>query len=145
MPNRQISNVIESQDFVAVSARATVREVAKVMKEHHVSAVMVVGRRHKLVGVCAERDVVNGVVATGLDPDHTEVSAVMTGDPQTIAPNKPFGHALHLMYEGGFRHVPVVDDDGCPVGIVCASDAQRMDALELERELIQREEITVIL
>lgn len=145
MPNRQVSNVIESQGFVSVSAKTSVREVAQVMKEHHVSAVMVVGRRHTLVGVCAERDVVNGVVAAGLDPDQTEVASVMTEHPQTIAPDKPFGHALHLMYEGGFHHVPVVDDVGRPVGIVCASDAQRMDALQLERELIQREEITVIL
>ena len=36
----------------------------------------------------------------------------MTPNPQTIGPDKPLGHALHMMYEGGFRNVPVVEKDG---------------------------------
>jgi hypothetical protein len=31
----------------------------------------------------------------------------MTRDPQSIQPDKAFGHAMLMMYEGGFRHVPV--------------------------------------
>jgi CBS domain-containing protein len=57
----------------------------------------------------------------------------------------PFGHALHLMYEGGFRHVPVVDIAGRPVGLLSAREALSSDALEFGRDLERREEITVIL
>jgi len=46
----------------------------------------------------------------------------MTAQPQTIAPEKPFGHALLMMYESGFRHVPVVED-GKPVAWFRARDA----------------------
>ena len=48
------------------------------------------------------------------------------------------------MYEGGFRHIPVVDD-GHPVGILSAKDALGLDALQFESELVRREEIAVIL
>jgi CBS domain-containing protein len=145
MTSRAIYDVIENKEFVAVPETATVRQAACLMKEHKAHAVMVLSRKRKLVGICTERDVVVGVVATGGDPDRTQVSRVMTADPQTIAPQKPFCHALHMMYEGGFHHIPVVDDHGRPLGILTARDALQMDALDFERELVQREEITVIL
>lgn len=145
MPNRPIREVIASKEFIAVPETATVREVVKLMKKHHANAVMVVGRKEQLVGICTERDVVIGVVAPGLDPDRTGVASVMTADPQTIAPHKPFCHALHLMYEGGYHHIPVVDERGRPLGILCARDALQLEALEFQRDLIQREEITVML
>jgi CBS domain-containing protein len=145
MPNRLVSSVIRSQRFDAVSSSASVREVARLMKKNHVSAVLVVGRKKELLGLCAERDVIEGVVATGLDPDKTPVATVMTQHPQTITPDKPFGHALHIMHEGEFRHVPVVDGSGRPLGMLCSRDALRLDALQFGSELIQREEIADIL
>ena len=145
MPTRPVGDIIASRGFTAVPASATVLEVAQLMKQHHTSAVMVVGRKQALIGICTERDVVIGAVAAGLDPARTQVATVMTGQPQTITPDKPFCHALHLMYEGGYHHIPVVDDSGRPLGILSARDALRLDAIEFESELIQREEITTIL
>jgi CBS domain-containing protein len=49
------------------------------------------------------------------------------------------------MYEGGFRHVPVVDAAGHPVGLISARDALGLDAMQFEEELVRREEIAVIL
>jgi CBS domain-containing protein len=49
------------------------------------------------------------------------------------------------MYEGGFRHIPVVDEDGHPLGLIAAHDALDIDGLQLEQDLVRREEITVIL
>lgn len=145
MPNRPVSAVIKNQDCVTVSADTRIRKVAELMKEHHTSAVLVIDPLLKhLLGICTERDLVFGVLAEALDPEKTTVKMVMTADPLCIAPDKPFGHALHLMYENGFRHVPVVEN-GRPLGILCARDALGSDALQFETELIRREEITVIL
>lgn len=145
MPNRLISEVIAGKNYVAVTSKASVREVAKLMKAGHTSAVLVIDRKEVLVGICTERDIIFNVVAGALDPDHTPVHPIMTEKPVTIGPEKPFGHALHMMFEGGFRHVPVVDDAGRPVGMLAAHDALDSDALEFERDLVRREEITVIL
>lgn len=145
MPNRPVSAVITDQDCVTVPASTRVSKVAELMKTHRTSAVLVVdAHRERLLGICTERDLVFGVLAEALDPDATTVDRVMTADPLCITPDKPFGHALHLMYENGFRHVPVVDK-GKPLGILCARDALGSDALQFEAELIRREEITVIL
>lgn len=145
MPYRLIGEVIEDKKCLTVGARTPVREAAQLMKAHHVSALMVVGATKMLVGICTERDLVFDVIACGLDPDQTSVSAVMTANPLTIGPDKPFGHALHMMYEGGFRHVPVVDGIGRPIGMVSARDALDSDALSFDADLIRREEITAVL
>lgn len=145
MPEHAVSDVIRDKPFVTVAPTATVREVAHLMKTHHTSAVLVIDRKHALRGICTERDLVGKVLAADLPPESTTMEAVMTRDPTTITPDKPFGHALHMMYEGGFRHVPVVDEFGRPVGLVAAHDALDLDALQLDADLIRREEITVIL
>lgn len=144
MPNRKVSEVVGQRAFPSVPGTLTVREAAVVMKEWRSSAILVV-ESGLLLGILTERDVVFRVVAQGLDPAQVAVGMVMTRDVQTIPPDKPFGHALHLMYEGGFRHLPVVDQAGHPVGLLAAHDALDLDGLCMEQELVRREEITVIL
>jgi len=68
----------------------------------------------------------------------------MTSNPRTIDPERPFGHALHLMYEGGFRHVPVVKD-ARPVGMVSARDALGPDLRQFISDLDTRNHIGEIL
>jgi CBS domain-containing protein len=46
------------------------------------------------------------------------VSAYMTPDPRTIHPKATVGAAVRCMEEGGYRHLPVLDDSGRPVGVL---------------------------
>ena len=144
MPNRRVKEVIGKRSVPTAGITTTIREAAKIMKQCRSSAIMVVDKG-TLVGICTERDIVFGVVAEDLDPDKTGLAKIMTRKVQTIAPDKPFGHALHIMYEGGFRHVPVVDHAGYPGGLVTPQDALGIDALQLHQDLVRREEITTIL
>ena len=144
MPNRRISEVIGQRPFPTAKLNTTVRDAAIIMKEWHSSAILIVNKG-VLAGICTERDIVFRVVAGDCDPAQTLVNEIMTQKVQTIRPDKPFGHALHLMYEGGFRHIPVVDPAGHPVGLLAAHDALDMDGLQMEQELVRREEISVIL
>ena len=116
MPHRTLRQVVEGQTLVSALADTTVRAAAISMASNNVGAILVVDAAGKLAGLFTERDVLNRVVARGLDPDATPLAAVMTTKLQTASPAKPLAHALHMMFEGGFRHVPVVDD-GKPVGM----------------------------
>jgi len=144
MPQRPVSKVIEQQEIVAVAPATPIIEAVRLMKERHVGALMVV-ESDRLVGILSERDVVFRVVAEERDAKSTRVADVMTANPETIRPEKPFGHALHMMCEGGFRHVPVVDAQGRAVGMVSARDALDLEEKEFEEALKQREHIRVIL
>ena len=106
---------------------------------------MVVDGKKMLKSICSERDIVFEVVAKGMDPVHIEIGSIMTRHQRTVSADKLFGHALHLMHVGGFRHLPVVDVAGRSIGMLSARDALSSDALEFGRDTERREEITVIL
>lgn len=108
MPTRSVREVIAGRKPVTAPARTTVSAAARLMKKHHVGAVMVTESGH-LTGIFTERDAVFRVLAEGCDPATTRLADVMTTHPITIDDGKAVGHALMMMYEGGFRHVPVVE------------------------------------
>lgn len=141
--DRPIRSIIEGQKPVTASADITVAAAARLMKEQRIGAILVT-RKGTLAGIFTERDALFRVIAAGRDPDKTRVGEVMTANPRTIAPDRPFGHALHLMYEGGFRHVPVVDN-GRPLGVVSARDALGPDLQQFIADLDRRVHIGEIL
>ena len=142
--SRPIHQILSDRPFVGVSADTPVREVVRQMNALQRSAALVT-EHGVLTGIFTERDAAFGVLAAGLDADTTPVGAVMTHNPVTLTEDRPFGHALHLMYENGVRHVPIVDANRRPLGVVTARDALQLDALTFGAELVRREEITVIL
>lgn len=143
MTHRTIRSIIEQQDLVTAPGDTTVIDAARLMKESRVGALMVV-EEGKLAGVFTERDALFRVIAEGRDVQSTQVADVMTRNPQTIHPDKPFGDALHVMYEGGFRHVPVVED-GRPVGMISARDALGPELEDFVYELLRQNQAEDIL
>lgn len=143
MPNRKISDVIRHQKILCAEAGITVREAACRMAQDKVGALLIV-ENGLLCGIFTERDVLNRVVAAHLDPDSTPVGTVMTRNPQTVSPDRPFSHAMHMMYEGGFRHMPVVDA-GKPLGMISIRDAIGPELTEFESELERREKLAEIM
>jgi len=113
------------------------------MKKNHVGAVMVV-EHGRLTGIFTERDALFRVLAEGRDPATTRVAEVMTTKPQTIDPKRAVGHALLIMYDGGFRHVPVVDQ-GKPLGMISARDALGPELREFESVLVDRDHIAEVM
>lgn len=140
MPNRRISNVIAGQSLVTATREMTVRAACRLLAEKRIGAMLIV-ESNKIVGIFTERDALNKVLATGVDPDTTTLAQVMVSNPMTIRSDKPLGFALAMMADGGFRHVPVVDDNGAPLGMVSARDALGQDMLELEKEMRRREDL----
>ena len=143
MPDRPVRSVIENQKPVIAEGGISVAAAARLMKLNRVGAILIV-ESGRLAGIFTERDALFRVIAEGRDPASTRVVEVMTSNPRTIAPDRPFGHALHLMYEGGFRHVPVVDH-GTPLGVVSARDALGPDVQQFMAELETRSHIGEIL
>jgi len=143
MPQRPVRSVIERKTPVTCSPATSVAEAATLMRQHRVGALLVV-EEERLSGIFTERDALFKVIAENRDPRATMLSEVMTRDPQTIAPDRPFGHALHMMFEGGFRHVPVVEN-GRPIGVVSARDALGSELREFASNLETRERIGEIL
>ena len=140
MPRRMLSDILVGRSLVTANKEMTVRAASKLMVEKKIGAVLVV-ENSRIAGIFTERDALNKVLAASLDPDRTLLSQVMVADPQTIRADKPLAYALYMMAEGGFRHVPVVDDQGAPLGMVSARDALGQDMVELERDMKHLEDL----
>jgi CBS domain-containing protein len=106
------------------------------MRNKNLGALLVVSYG-RLVGIFTERDALYRVLAEGLDPKVTTLQEVMTADPMTLGPERTYGHALLVMYENGFRHIPVVEN-GQPVGIISSRNAMDPDMEEFVWQERQR-------
>jgi len=137
MFDRPIKSVMETEKFLAAPPETTVSQAASMMAGRNAGAVLVI-ENGGLVGIFTERDVVFRVVAKGLDPAATALQAVMTRSPLTLDPARTYGHALLLMQENGFRHVPVVEN-GHPIGIISSRNAMDPELEEFVSEQRRRE------
>ena len=102
---------------VCVARGAALAEAVRQMQQHRVGYVMVVDGG-RLVGILTERDILYKVLGKIPDLGTVTVDAVMTGDPEVLTPDDAIVFALQKMSVGGFRHVPLVDAQRRPVGIV---------------------------
>jgi CBS domain-containing protein len=86
------------------------------MRKHRVGCLLVCDGR-KLVGIFTERDLLRRVIAPGRDWQ-TPLADVITPDPVCVQRNDPIRLAVRRMQQGGYRHLPVVDETGRPIGIL---------------------------
>ena len=100
---------------LAATVTDTVGQVMQLLRAQRTGA-MLICDGEKLVGIFTERDALK-LMAQGADLS-VPVSQVMSREPATIPSNATVGQAIGVMAEGGYRHLPIVDDSGRPTGVV---------------------------
>ena len=99
---------------------APVVEAAQLMRDNDIGDVVVVDGAD-IAGILTDRDIVVRLVAEGLDPSTTEVSAICSREVVTVGPGDDLDTAVRLMREHAVRRLPVVEA-GAVVGIVSLGD-----------------------
>ena len=97
-----------------------VADVIRCMRERRTGCVLIV-KDGQLLGIFTERDFVNRVVTQYFDPAGP-VEQVMTPNPATVPAGVSVLSAIELMNAGGYRHLPVMGDDGQPMGVLSVKD-----------------------
>ena len=133
MKQRHLRDIIAGGRVVSIDGAASVVEATRVMTRSRIGALIVVNGR-RLEGVFSERDVVNRVVAAGLDPKSTSVADVMTAPAISVGPDMKAVDALRTMQENGFRHLPVVDGETI-LGMVSLRDFLGAEMAEVQDEM----------
>lgn len=116
---RQIGSVI-NRDLVSLPTHTSIQNAAIKMSEAKVSSLLVVDDG-QLQGILTDRDIRNRVVAKGM-PFDVAISAIMTQMPQVVYTRQSLFDALTMMNQANIHHLPVLDDDDTPVGMVTATD-----------------------
>ncbi|KAJ6289122.1 hypothetical protein OIU76_025008 [Salix suchowensis] len=115
---RMFQALLVNNYWVAVASPSDpVNVAANKMRELRVNSVIVV-TRNKIQGILTSKDILMRVVAHNLSPELTLVEKVMTPNPECVTVETTVLDALHLMHDGKFLHLPVLDKDGSAVACV---------------------------
>ncbi|KAH6557887.1 hypothetical protein KP509_1Z088200 [Ceratopteris richardii] len=87
-----------------------VSDACRRMAARRVDAVLITDSSALLCGILTDKDVATRVIAEGLKPEETPVSAAMTRNPSFVLSDTSAVEALQKMVQGRFRHLPVVEN-----------------------------------
>ena len=114
-------SALEPKSPVAVSSDTSVGDVVKQMHDQQIGCMLVVDDG-KLTGIFTERDALLKLGAEFNAKAADPVSHYMTPSPQTMAGNAKVAFAVQRMDLGGYRHLPVLDENSQPTGVVSVRD-----------------------
>ena len=129
---RHLSDMICNQAPLVMPHQTTVQAACDQMGRRKIGSVLVTDETGKLAGIFTGRDAVRRVLAAGRSGE-TKLREVMTAAPVTMTPEMTAIDALRLMWDGGFRHVPLVQD-GKILGVISRGDFQNDEQLRLDEE-----------
>jgi CBS domain-containing protein len=115
--------ILRPKPPVTVPIDATLGTAMRLMIQHHVGAILVIGQQNHLEGILTERDFLTKV-ATHPSSEYYPISPWMTRNPECVTPNDSLAIALGKMTIGGYRHLPVVEN-AIPVGVISVRDILR--------------------
>ena len=90
----------------------------------------------QLNGILTERDILLKITGKGYDLQLTTIDEFITPNPEYVSLEDPLAYALNKMYVGGFRNVPVINDEMYPIGIISISDIISTIADYFHKEII---------
>jgi len=105
---------------IIVNPTTSLRETGFLMAKQREAALVV--EDGQLVGIFGFRDMMARAVSKELDLDNTEVSQVMSSNPEVVSPDTTVLEALQIMHEYKFLTLPVVESNGVVSGLVDVMD-----------------------
>ena len=108
-----------------MTADHSVARAIAIMVQNRRSAVVIVDGADRLIGIFTERDVLTRVMGAGRVARDTLLRDVMTPEPESLRPDDRICYAINRMHTGGFRSLPLVDDQHRPIGIITVNDVVR--------------------
>jgi CBS domain-containing protein len=136
---REPVSVLRSRRPLVLSMTSTVTDAMRAMQADHTGCVVVTDDgtvNSKVNGVFTERDVLFRIVDRGRNPAQLPLEEVMTPNPETLSVRSAVAYALNKMSVGGFRHIPVVDDEQRPAFVVSVRDVVEFLVEYFPREVL---------
>lgn len=115
--------LVPPQKPVVLVEECSVHDAMLEMQGHKVGAVLIRGDWG--YGILTERDIVMKIPGKGRLSKDVKVTEIMTRDPLTLHPEDSVAFAMNYMAVGGYRHIPIVDELGEPVGLLSVRDLLR--------------------
>jgi CBS domain-containing protein len=114
---RTIGEVLGEQSWPELSPTATVAAAVDAMAREGIDCVLVV-EGGAIVGVFTARDFLHRIAGAGKLTTEVTLAEVMTSTPITLKRHDCVTYAINCMATRNIRNIPIVDDEGHPVGVL---------------------------
>lgn len=126
------SILVDKRPLVTVGPDATVSEIAALLHEHRIGAVLVMDG-DAIAGLVSERDICRCLHVHGRAVHEASARELMTAPVVVADPRISVADAMAIMTDRRFRHLPVVDK-GRLLGLVSIGDLVKRRIEEAEAE-----------
>lgn len=116
-----MTELLTGKDLLVANPNDSVAKIVEIFKKEKKNCILVYKAR-KLVGIISNRDLLNRVALKHKDLKKVKASEIMTPNPEAVKADAPIGYVVNKMAMGGFRHVPVLRNDGTPLSIITIKD-----------------------
>jgi CBS domain-containing protein len=133
--------VLQARRARILGREDSVTDAVRAMQKEHRGVVLVTEdgtEQTRVVGIFTERDVLFRIIDGGRNPATIPLEQVMTAEPDCLGDEGTVADVLRLMSVGGFRHVPIVDARGLPVGVVSVRDVLDLLVEAFPSEIVAR-------
>ena len=119
-PTDSINTLLDGK-FIVLNEKVTLREAIDNIQKEHVGCI-VLENNNKITGIFTERDIVQKIVGNRHDLKKEYIIDFMTIKPDVLYQNDAIGFALNKMIEGGYRHIPIINESEKPIGVISMQD-----------------------
>lgn len=130
---RQILDLKPNHAIETTKPDALVSDVARILSEKGIGALVVSNTGTDVAGIISERDIVRELGRRGTGCLDEPVSGMMTSDVVGCTPGDTAVSVLETMTSKRFRHMPVIDQ-GNMVGVISIGDVVKARIDEVEHE-----------
>ena len=123
----------KGSDVTTAQPYRTLLEVANVLAEKGIGAVIVTGGDGEVLGILSERDIVRAIGRHGVEVLNEAASKHMTSKVVTTSMDDAIDHVMEQMTSGRFRHLPVIQN-GRLAGVVSIGDVVKHRLAMVESE-----------
>ena len=125
----------KGSEVITTSPDITLEDAARLLKHHHIGALVVADDERRVQGIISERDIINAIAEHGPSATALPVREIMTREVCTCTPDDDIDRLMQVMTNHRVRHLPIVEN-GHLAGLVSIGDVvkQRMDEIAFEAE-----------
>lgn len=128
---------IMSKDLVTVTLEASIQDCAKLMKKHGISSVVVINKKHKLIGIVTKTDLVSTFLVQSTVS--LPITKIMTKKVITVSPDDSIFEVESVLFNNEIRRV-IVTKDKKPVGIITYRDFIPAKTFDVYKEFTDPQE-----
>lgn len=123
-----------SRPAETMDVSGTIGDAVEIMRRGGMGSVLIT-EEGRLVGILTERDFLNKLSDQLEGIASRSVREIMTANPETLRLEDSMLYVMNKMHVGGFRHVPIVDEDGVPLHVISIKDVMAFVLGHFEKEI----------